>query len=106
RAVEALHGDAEDEPREAPVEHAERFVGATSDLAHQLLVAGGVVRRCHPAGSVRATVHCCNRFHQYTGDGILDWRPAPVRSGGWGRQGTLAGGAGTGTVESRPRAPV
>ena len=44
-AVERPDGQADDQPREATVEQRERLLGALGDLAHQVLVAGDVLRR-------------------------------------------------------------
>src|SRR5207247_5336547 len=57
RPIERLDGQAEDHPGEATVEQPERLRGAFGDLAHQLLVAGVVLRRWHPPVSVQASVH-------------------------------------------------
>src|SRR5207237_2549831 len=90
RRIERLDGEAEDQPGEATVEQPERLRGAFGDLAHQLLVAGGVLRRWHPPVSVRGSVHrrrvvvrggaCSHQASQrsattryYTGGGDLAW---------------------------------
>src|SRR6266404_2012090 len=66
RPIERLDGQAEDHAGEATVEQPECLRGAVGDLAHQLLVAGGVLRRSHPPLSVHASVHC-RRV------GVRDW---------------------------------
>src|SRR5207253_1072232 len=90
RPVERLGSQAEDQSGEATVEQPERFRRAVGDLAHELLVVGGVLRRWHPPLSVHASVHrrrvvvrgCRSSgeafhrtisTHYYTGRSDLDW---------------------------------
>ncbi len=57
RPIERLDGQAEDQPCEATVEQPERLRRAVGDLAHQVVIAEGLLRRWHPPVSVHVSVH-------------------------------------------------